>query len=81
MGVNAPLFEGINTKNVMEAAAARARASMAAIQKEQMAQQAKRAAAVSGGGGKSDFDPLKIGRASKGSSNANAPYGFGGPRR
>ena len=30
----------------MEAAAARARASMAAIQKEQMAQQAKRAANV-----------------------------------
>ena len=89
MGVNAPTFEGINTKNVMEAAAARARASMAAIQKEQMAQQAKRAAAVSGGGGGSggvggaksaEFDPLKIGRTSK-ASNANAPYGFGGPRR
>jgi hypothetical protein len=62
---------------------------MAAIQKEQMAQQAKRAAAVSGGGGGSggvggaksaEFDPLKIGRTSK-ASNANAPYGFGGPRR
>jgi hypothetical protein len=63
---------------------------MAAIQKEQMAQQAKRAAAVSGGGGggsggvggakSAEFDPLKIGRTSK-ASNANAPYGFGGPRR
>jgi hypothetical protein len=85
MGVNAPLFEGINTKNVMEAAAARARASMAAIQKEQMAQQAKRASAVSGGIGglSSNFDPsrdpIKAAKANK--AAANAPYGFAPSRR
>ena len=88
MGVNAPLFEGINTKNVMEAAAARARASMAAIQKEQMAQQAKRASAVSGGiggigGQSSNFDPsrdpIKAAKANK--AAANAPYGFAPSRR
>ena len=58
---------------------------MAAIQKEQMAQQAKRASAVSGGIGglSSNFDPsrdpIKVAKANK--AAANAPYGFAPSRR